>query len=313
MTASTIKKSMGFAEWAMVIALSLLWGGSFFFAAIAVQELPTLTIVVCRVAIAALVLWAVLLVMRVQIPRGRAVWQAFFVMGFLNNVIPFCLIIWGQSHIASGLASILNATTPLFTVVVAHFLTSDEKMSGQKVLGVLLGLTGVALMIGGAALQSLGASVLAQIAILGAAISYAFASVFGRRFRQLGVNPIATATGQVTASSFLLFPIMLVVDQPWQLAVPSSATIVSLFGLAVLSTVLAYILYFRILAVAGATNLAIVTFLIPVSAILLGILVLGEVLEPKHITGMALIAIGLAFLDGRIFRVIRRNRPNGGG
>lgn len=191
-------------------------------------------------------------------------------MGFLNNVVPFCLIVWGQSHIASGVASILNATTPLFTVVVAHMLTSDEKMTGNRLIGVVVGFVGVAIMIGGQALSSLGLGVVAQLACLAGAISYAFAGVFGRRFKNMGVTPMQTAAGQVTASSVMLIPVMLVVDQPWTLPVPSFAAVAALLGVAALSTALAYVLYFRILSTAGATNLLLVTFLIPVSAIILG-------------------------------------------
>jgi drug/metabolite transporter (DMT)-like permease len=262
--------------------------------------------VVLRVAVAAFALHAVVRIMGVRLPTTRDVWIAFFAMGLLNNVVPFWLITWGQVHIASGLASILNATTPLFTVIVAHGLTADEKMTGGRLFGVIVGLVGVAIMIGDAALHAFGVGVLAQLGILLAALSYAFAGVFGRRFRAIGVAPLATATGQVTASSVVLFPIMLAVDRPWTLSLPSPNALVALAGLALLSTALAYILYFRILAAAGAINLVLVTFLIPVSAILLGILVLGETLAARHILGMALIGTGLAAVDGRAWRAIRQ-------
>ncbi len=305
MSSSQIKQSMGPVEWAMVIVLSLVWGGSFFFGGVAVKELPTFTIVVCRVSFAAIALWAVVAVMGVTIPREAKVWQAFFMMGLLNNVIPFSLIIWGQGYIASGLASILNATTPLFTVVVAHYLTKDEKLTSAKIAGVLVGLAGVAGMIGGDALSSLGTNVVAQLAIVGAAISYAFAGVFGRKFKEMGVEPMMTATGQVTASALLLIPVALFIDKPWTLEMPSWGTIGAVLGLALLATSLAYILYFRILAAAGATNLLIVTFLVPVSAIILGIAFLNETLEVKHMIGMALIGLGLVFIDGRLLRSFR--------
>ena len=306
MSSSTaINTSMTPYEWAMLLALSVLWGGSFFFVEVAIRELPTFTVVVCRVVLAALTLLAVMRFMGLKMPKDARIWGAFFGMGVLNNVIPFTLIVWGQMHIASGVASILNATTPLFTVIVAHYMTSDEKMTPAKFLGVILGMIGVAIMIGGDALGALGLNVTAQLAILAAAISYAFAGIFGRRFKALNVNPIATATGQVTASSMMLVPLMLLIDQPWALPVPGIATLTSLAGLAVLSTSLAYILYFRILSTAGATNLLLVTFLIPVSAILLGVLVLGEVLQPKHYLGMALIGLGLAAIDGRLWLMAR--------
>ncbi|MDY6858383.1 MAG: DMT family transporter [Pseudomonadota bacterium] len=303
-------RPMSPAEWAMLIALSLLWGGSFFFNGIAVRELPTLTVVVCRVSLAALVLIAICRIAGVRLPRAPRIWAAFFGMGLLNNVIPFSLIVWGQSHIASGVASILNATTPLFTVLVAHVLTRDEKLTPPRLAGVALGLAGVAVMIGGGAMAALGRDVLAQLACLAAALSYAFAGIFGRRFRALGVAPLATATGQVTAASVMLWPLMLLIDRPWTLPLPGPETLGALAGLAALSTALAYVLYFRILSSAGATNLSLVTFLVPVSAIILGIAVLDEVLAPRHLAGMALIAAGLAAMDGRILRLLPARRPD---
>lgn len=303
---SEVNASMSIVEWGMLLALSVLWGGSFFFTGVAVKELPPLTIVVCRVALAAITLLVVLRIMGLKMPTDRRVWVAFFGMGFLNNVVPFSLIVWGQVYVASGVASILNATTPLFTVVVAHWLTHDEKMTIPRFIGVISGLVGVAIMIGEEAILSLGVNTVAQFAILGAAISYAFAGTYGRRFRAMGVTPIATATGQVTASSILLLPIVLWVDQPWTLPMPSLSTVGAVIGIAILSTALAYILYFKILATAGATNLLLVTFLIPVSAIVLGVLVLGEVLLLKHLMGVACIGMGLAMIDGRVLKMMRR-------
>lgn len=301
---TTVNRTMSALEWSMLIALSVLWGGSFFFNGVAVRELPALTIVVCRVFLAAVTLLLVMRAMGLKMPTERRIWAAFFVMGLLNNAVPFTLIVWGQGYVASGVASILNATTPLFTVLVAHGFTHDEKLTGGRVFGVVIGLTGVAVMVGADAMQILGIDVAAQLAILAAAVSYAFAGVFGRRFRTLGVAPIATATGQVTASSVLLIPLALFVDQPWLLPLPSLGAVSALAGIAVLSTAVAYILYFRILATAGATNLLLVTFLVPVSAILLGVLVLDEALLPKHLLGMACIGFGLAAIDGRIWKRI---------
>lgn len=292
-------------EWGMLLALSVLWGGSFFFNGVAGKELPILTIVAARVLLAAAILWIALAAAGLPMPRDRRVWTAFVAMGLLNNVVPFCLIVWGQVRIGSGVASILNATTPLFTVVVAHVLTRDERLTGGRLAGVLLGFAGVAIMIGGPAFTSLGGDVAAQLACIAAAISYAFAGVFGRRFRAMGVAPMATAAGQVTASGAMLVPVMLLVDEPWTLPVPSAAAIAALVGVAALSTALAYILFFRLLASAGATNLALVTFLIPVSAVLLGMLALGETMLPRHFAGMGLIGAGLAAIDGRPWRALR--------
>ena len=296
------RKPMTAAEWGLLVALSILWGGSFFFASVALRELPPLTLVALRVGIAAAILNLVLAARGQRMPRSRAVWTAFLGMGALNNAVPFCLIAWGQTHIASGLAAILNATTPLWTVVLAHLLTRDERMTASKAAGVLIGFAGVAVMLGPALLTELGADALAQLAVLAAAVSYALAGIYGRRFRAMGVPPFATAAGQVTASTLLLAPLALVVDRPWALPAPGSSTIAAVLGFAALSTALAYILYFRLLATVGATNLLLVTFLIPVSAILLGVLLLDERLEPRQIVGMALIGAGLAAIDGRLIR-----------
>ncbi|TWB50120.1 threonine/homoserine efflux transporter RhtA [Rhizobium sp. ERR 922] len=303
------QKSMGAVEWSMLVGLSILWGGSFLFNGILVRELPPFTIVTARVALAAIALHFIVRATGHAMPKDRQTWLAFFGMGFLNNIIPFLLIVWGQTHIASGLASILNATTPLFAVVVAHFLTEDEKMTGNRLIGVIVGFVGVALMIGTSVLASLGSNVLAQLAVLGAAFSYSLAGIFGRRFRRMGLAPIIPAAGQVTGSAIMLLPIALFVDRPWTLAMPSTETWAALAGLAILSTAIAYVLFFRILATAGATNLMLVTFLIPVSAILLGALILGESLQPKHFIGMALIAVGLAAIDGRLFTLPSRVGP----
>jgi drug/metabolite transporter (DMT)-like permease len=301
-----VNRRMGATEWAMLLALSVLWGGSFLFVGIAVRELPPLTIVVARVAIAALALLIVLAATRCAMPRDPRIWAAFGGMAVLNNIIPFTLIVWGQSHLASGVASILNATTPLFTVLIAHRLTPDERATPRKLAGVGLGFAGVAVMIGADAVRFLAVGVAAQLAILAAAISYAFAGAYGRRFKRLGVAPLATATGMLTLSTLTLAPVMLIVDRPWTLPAPSGTAAAAVIGLALLSTSLSYILYFRILASAGATNLLLVTFLIPVSAILLGATVLGERLELRHFVGMATIGFGLAAIDGRAFDALRR-------
>jgi drug/metabolite transporter (DMT)-like permease len=292
------------AEWTMLITLSIVWGGSFFFNGLAVRELPVLVIVVARVAIAALLLSIALRLRGERLPTSWSIRSAFLVMGLLNNAIPFSLIVWSQGHIASGVASILNAATPLFTVVFARFLTRDERMTRGKLVGVVTGFAGVAAMIGPAALRTLGTDLVAQLACLGAAVSYALAGIFGRRFRSMGVSPMQTATGQVIASSLLLAPPMLLIDQPWTMAMPSATAIGALLGLAAISTAFAYVLYFRVLSSAGATNISLVTFLVPISAILLGVLFLGETPLPRHAVGIALIGLGLAAIDGRPARAL---------
>jgi drug/metabolite transporter (DMT)-like permease len=298
-------KTMTSLEWGMLLVLSLFWGGSFFFVGIAVKELPPLTIVALRTSLAAIILWACAPALGLVMPRRREALAAFFIMGLLNNAIPFCLIVWGQTQLASGLASILNATTPLFTVLAGHFLSAEDRMTPLRLTGAVCGLFGVAIMIGPQLVDGLGGSVPAELAILGAAVSYAFASLFGRRFRRLGIDPIATATGQITASSLVLIPLALVVDRPWTLPTPGIATFAAIAAIASLSTALAYILYFRILAGAGATNVVLVTLLAPVSSILLGAVFLNEHLEFRHFVGLALIGLGLACIDGRLLRAFR--------
>jgi len=256
--------------------------------------------------LAALALNAILLARGVNPVRRGSPWAAYLVMGILNNALPFSLIFWAQTRIPSGLASILNATTPLFTLVVAHWLTRDEKIDAAKVAALLAGLGGVIVLIGPDLLLE-ASSLWGQLACLAAALSYAFAGVYGRRFKALKAVPMDVAAGQVTAGTVLILPIMLLADRPWTLAnLPSPSVWLALAGLALLSTALAYVLYFRILAAAGATNLLLVTFLIPLTAVLLGALVLGERLAPRHFAGMALIGFGLAIMDGRL---LRRQRP----
>jgi len=293
---------MGAREWLLIWALGLVWGGSFFLVEIALGGLPPLTVVLCRVGLAAPALLILLRLRGVPLPRDPGLWLAFLVMGALNNALPFSLIVWSQVHIESGLASILNATTPLFTVLLAHVVTSDEKLTANRLTGVLLGLAGVAILIGPQALGGLGTAevvpVLAQLAILGAAASYACASLYGRRFRHLPAT--VPAAGMLCGSTLLILPLALIFERPWTLA-PGANEIAAVAGLALLCTALAYLLYFRILTLAGSTNLMLVTFLVPLSAILLGALILGERLEWTAFAGMALIFAGLAAVDGRVF------------
>jgi drug/metabolite transporter (DMT)-like permease len=305
MSDARIRAVMGRAEWGMLLLLGLVWGGSFFFAKVALAELPPLTLVLARVGIAAAALHVVAIAAGSKLPRGAPIWRAFFAMGALNNLIPFSLIFWGQTQIASALASILNATTPLFTLIVAHLFTADEAMTARKLVGMAAGFLGVAAMLGGEALEAATGSIAGQLACLAAALSYACAGVYGRRFRALSLAPAAAATGQLTATTLMMAPLAAIIERPWTLAPPGLATAGAVLGLALLCTALGYVLYFRILAGAGATNLLLVTFLIPVSAILLGTTILGESLAPRHGVGMALIALGLAAIDGRPYAALR--------
>lgn len=300
-----IHRTMTRLEWSLLGILSVLWGGTFFFVAVAVTAFPPLTIVLLRVAAAALVLALAVRIAGHRLPRGRDTWGAMFRMSLLNNVIPFSLFTFAQTRIPGGLAAILNATTPLFAVVVAHVATADEKLTANRIGGVCFGFGGVAVMIGPDALRGLGDDLAAQLACLIGALSYAISGIQGRRIQALGIPPMVTATGQVIASTLLLAPIVALVDRPWMLPNPPLPVWLSVLALAVLSTALAYVLFYRILATAGATNLLLVTFLIPVSAILLGALLLGERLELRQLAGMALIGCGLAAIDGRLLTRLR--------
>lgn len=297
-------------DWLLLIGLSILWGGSFFFIGVAVQTLPPFTIVAARVGLAMLVLLVVLRAMKIALPRGGQLWLAFLGLGLLNNVIPFTLFVWAQVQVPSGLASILNATTPISTVLVAHVFTSDEKLTPNRLLGVLLGFAGVAAMLGPDLLSGLGDNLLAQGACLLATLSYACAAVYGRRFRRLGIAPLVTAAGQLVVSSAVMVPLALLVEQPWHLPFPGWPALAAVTGLAVVSTAFAYVIYFRIMGTAGS-NVNLVTLLVPVSAILLGVLVLGETLLPRHLLGFGVIALGLAAIDGRVFALFK-TRPYSG-
>jgi drug/metabolite transporter (DMT)-like permease len=299
-----IRTVMGATDWILLLTLGTLWGGSYFFGKVALTELPPFLVAIGRLGLAAVVLHVVARAAGHRMPASMRKWRAFWLMGLLNNAIPMSLILWGQTRIDSGLAAILNASTPLFTVLLAHVCTRDERLTANKAGGVLFGLAGVAVMIGPDALGGAGRDLLAQLAMLGAAISYACAGIFGRRFA--GTPPLVAAAGQVTCSSLTLLPLALLVDRPWLLPLPGLRTWGAVAGLAVLCTALAYVIYFRILATSGASNLLLVTLLMPVNAVLLGIALLGEHIEGRHLAGMALIAAGLAAIDGRLLALLRR-------
>ena len=290
----------------MLLLLSMLWGGSYFFVEIALLEWSPLLIVAVRVVIACIVIWGIVLAAGLPIPRSPLAWKAFFWMGLLNNVIPFLLIVWGQKEIESGLAAILTAAAPIFSVIVAGVWLKDEPVTRSRLLGAVLGLIGVVVLIGPSALAGLDGNLLAQLAVLGAALSYAFAGVYARRFTRMDIDPIVAASGQLLMSSLILILLVLAFEAPVQL-IESSGKVWAAVGLmAVLSTAFAYILYFRLLASAGATNAILVTFLIPVTAILLGALILDERLQWLHFLGMAVIALGFSVIDGRLWhRFIR--------
>jgi drug/metabolite transporter (DMT)-like permease len=291
--------TMNGMAWLLLLILSVMWGATFFFWKLLVEHLPPFTVVFGRVAIAALVLMAVLAMRGEALPMTRAAWSRFLVMAALNNAIPFTLIAYGEVAIASGVASILNATTPIFTVLVAHAMTDDEKLTPLRVLGVAFGFVGVVVLVWPDVMRGiLMDNLLGQLACVLAAATYAFAGVYGRRFS--GMPAVTAATGQLVAASLLMLPLVLIMDRPWSLPAPPMSMWAALLGTAVLSTAAGYPVYFRLLALAGATNLLLVTFLLPISALLLGVLFLHEPITAAAVTGMAVIGLGLAAIDGRL-------------
>jgi drug/metabolite transporter (DMT)-like permease len=285
-------------EWSLLLLLSAIWGGSFYFFAILIKEIPVFTIVFFRVFLATLALWAVVFAMQLKPPTGWAQWKNYFVMGMINNVIPFSLIVWGETRVAPGLAAVLNATTPFFTVLIAHAFTANERLSWNRLTGALIGLFGVAALVGIDSIKSLGGDIIMQLAIVLASVFYGLSAVWARRFSNM--PPIVNAASQTAASSLMLLPLTLVFDHPWALSMPSNLALFSQLALALLCTAVAYILFFTILKRAGSTNISLVTFLVPISAIILGAMLLNEQISLNHILGMAVIGLGLALIDGRI-------------
>jgi drug/metabolite transporter (DMT)-like permease len=290
----------------LLLLLAALWGGTFFFAEIALTELPPLTITLLRVALAVPVLWLVLRAKALTLPTDPRLWGGYLVMGALNNAIPFSLIFWGQTQIEGGLASILNGTTAMFGAVAAGLLLKDEPLTLNKVLGALLGVLGVAIIMGPEALLALDPGSLAQLAILLATLSYALAGVWGKT-ALAGQPPLVNAFGMLLGSTAVMLPLVLWHDG-WPEGRYSLPVWASLVSMSVLSTALAYILYFAILIRAGAANLMLVTLLIPPFAIALGVMFLGESLASQAWAGFAVIAFGFAVTDGRVFRMLKRKR-----
>ena len=292
-------KTMDRTEWGLLVLLSVLWGGAFFCVGVAVVELPPLTVVLARVGLAALILLGLSWFLGYSLPRGMSAWSPFLVMGLLNNVLPFSLLNAGQTMISVGLASIMNATTPLFTaLVMASF--REERLTTHRVIGVLLGIAGVVIISRPDALSA-DARLLGIGLCLSGALSYGFAALWGRR-HLAGVVPLKSATCQLLSSTLVISVVVAIVDQPWTLPAPSAGTWVALGALALFGTALAYIVFFEILVRAGGSNVMLVTLLIPVTALLLGNLFLSEPILPYEVAGAATIGLGLLFIDGRLPR-----------
>ncbi|MDP3897923.1 MAG: DMT family transporter [Mesorhizobium sp.] len=295
----TSQKPMSAALWGLLLLLGAIWGGAFFFVGIAVAEIQPLTLVLLRVATAALLLQVWLRIRGLSFATVLPVAGSFFGLALLNNVVPFSLMFIGQTAIGAGLASVLNATTPFWTLIIAGLLVRDERLTFNRAAGILLGIAGTAVMIGPGLAAGIGGPVWAKFCLIGTALSYACAFTFARRLK--GIEPEIVATGQLTASAIIMLPIVLLVDGVSGAAGASLSTWAAVAALASLSTAFAYIIFFNLIAKAGSTNTSLVTLIVPVSAILLGVLFLGERLELFEVGGMALIGLGLATIDGRLF------------
>lgn len=299
---NTTSNTMTTKVWLLLLSLSLLWGGSFLFIEFALQGFKPLTIVALRVSIAAIFLHGVLRYKKIKFPWNPKNLGLFAIMGAINNVIPFSSIVWGQQTIEAGRASILNSTVPLFTVVLAHWLLKNEKLTGAKLIGVALGFMGVLVLTGPSAFSiDTVNSVVGQIAILVAAVSYAFASIFGKKLNHL--DPLISAAGMLTASAVIMIPITLLLE-PVALNTPTALSVAAIVFLGFACTALAYLLYFKILLQAGSSNLSLVTFLIPPSAMLMGVIFLNESITWQDAAGLCLILAGMAIATGLYKRFI---------
>ncbi|MEQ1550416.1 EamA family transporter [Sphingorhabdus sp.] len=286
--------------WLLIAILSILWGGAFFLIEVGLRSYPPITLVFMRLALAVPPMWIAMRLMGERLPTEPRIWGLLAIVGALNCALPFILFFWGQQYLDSGYASILNATTPLWGVITAHFLTSDEKATPARIIGVLVGMAGIVVMVGPEAMKGLSNNLLAQLACIVSTIFYSFAAIYGRRLSQTELTPMAVATGQTMMAALMMVPIVAVMDQPWTMAMPGLDSTLAGVTLAIFSTALAYTLYFRLIDRSGASNAQLVAFLMPILAVILGIAFLGESLSGGQIAGAGLIAVGLAILDGRL-------------
>ncbi|MGG5823125.1 DMT family transporter [Falsiroseomonas sp. HW251] len=292
--------------WGLLLLLSVIWGASFFFAAVSLTGFRPFTIVLGRVAIAAVALVVACPIAGLPLPRSRAQWMAVAGMGMFNNALPFTLIVTGQTFIPSSLAGVLNAATPVFAVLCLHVATADDRLRANTLAGALTGLAGVAVLAGPAAFAGgRPGELLGILLCLGACLSYGISAVWARRLRSAALPPLSVAAGQCISSTLMMLPLVLVFDQPWAMPAPPAQAVAALVAFGLVSTGVAYALFYAIMARAGATNAMLVTLLVPVTALILGTLALGEQLLPRHVAGMAVIGIGLLLIDGRIARWIR--------
>lgn len=288
---------MNWKNLGLLILLAAMWGPSFLFIKVAVGDIPPLTLVLGRVAIGAAFLMAVLVSQRRQLPRERRVWHALAFTALMQNALPWVLLSWGEQYIDSALASILNGTTPLFTIVLAHFLVEGDRLTASKVLGVVLGFAGLFLLILPSLTLGVRASTWGIIAITIASAAYGVAIVYGRKNLR-GLPPLVAPTTQLLLATAYMLPIALLIDRPWSLPMPTPAALASLLALGVLGTGLAFIVYFRLLETADPTYLSMVTYVIPIFGVILGVLVLDERLTWHTLAGFALILLGVMVVNG---------------
>jgi len=296
---------MNARDWLRLLILSLVWGGTFLFVSLALRGTPGFTLVFLRVALAASAFWVFILASGRKMPRDRKLWGQFLISGLITNAVPFSLITWEQTQVEGGMAAVMNALTPCFVVVLAHFFTKDERASVRKAVGVLIGFLGAYVLLspeidGGVSTRGLG-----LIAGLTASLAHAAAGIYGKRLT--GLSPMVAATGMLTGAALWLLPVSLIVDRPWETLQPNivAAGAVGALGF---GTVIAYLLYYRILRSAGATNLMLATLLGPIWAHILGALVIGEAIYATSVAGMVIIIVGLSIMDGRILRRFRAER-----
>jgi drug/metabolite transporter (DMT)-like permease len=295
---------MSLKEWALLLTLSVFWGATFIFTGAALKGFSVITLAFWRVLLSSLFIWGVVLIVKARMPQEKGLALKLVALSVTGNVLPFGFIFWGQTQVPGSLAAILNAASPLFTILFAHFMTRDERMTGTKIAGALVGFSGVVLIIGPAALGHIGESAVAQLSVVCGSAFYALSNVVARRMSRIPF--LLLAAWQLTISTIILGPLMLLFDPPWAAPAPGQDALIALLGLAFLSTGVAYIVYFRLVRTAGATSLSLVGFLAPAWAIVLGAVMLNERLQPLHFAGLAVIAAGLAIVDGRILRYFRR-------
>jgi drug/metabolite transporter (DMT)-like permease len=281
----------------LLLILGTIWGSSYLFIKVAVAEVPVMTLIAGRLLLAAIILWVLLWVLGQSMQRSRSLWRAYAVMGILSGTLPYSLIAWGEQYIPSSLAALLQATMPIFTVILATFLAGDEPMTWTRVLGVIVGFVGVGVLMAPDVRQGLQANLLGQLAVVLSSASYAGAAVFARKALR-GQPPLASTTGQMTMGALFTLPLSLLIDRPFDLS-PSLPATASWLGLTVLGTVIAYIIYYALIDRTSATFVSTVTYIIPIIGLVLGALVLGEPLTPVLAGSSVLILLGVLLVRAR--------------